>query len=151
MSRINNSALLIGRIGQNPEIRHTQSGTVIANFSLATNNKYKSASGEMIEDTEWHRIVCFGKLAEIVSDIAEKGQQVAVRGRITYNEWEKDGVKRRDMQVKAEDFKILSSKPNSTPPEKQARPKAQPTPAQANGYSDPADKTEDSADDDLPF
>jgi single-strand DNA-binding protein len=151
MSRINNSALLIGRIGQSPEIRHTQSGTIIANFSLATNNKYKSASGEMIEDTEWHRIVCFGKLAEIVSDIAEKGQQVAVRGRITYNEWEKDGVKRRDMQVKAEDFQILSSKPNSTPPEKQAKPKTQPTPAQANGYNDPADKVEDAADDDLPF
>jgi single-strand DNA-binding protein len=147
MSKLNNSATLIGHIGQEPDVRHTQSGTTVASFSLATNNKYKNESGEWIETTEWHRVVCFGKLAEIVQDIAEKGQKVAVRGRITYNEWEtKEGVKRKDMQIKCEDFQILSSKSERT----RSAPEPKPTRSEANGHL-PPDLIAETKDDDLPF
>lgn len=136
--------MIIGRIGQDPDIRHTQSGTVVASFSLATNNKYKTVDGKWVEQPEWHRIVCFGKLADIVQNIAEKGQMVAVRGRITYNEWEKEGVKRKDMQIKCEEFHILSSKGERKEPQ---QPK--PTRSEASGHvpPDPVEKQ----DDNLPF
>lgn len=106
-----NKAILIGRLGQDPEVRYTQDGRAVANFSLATSEEWKDkATGEKRERTEWHRVVAFGKLGEIVGEYLVKGRQVYVEGRLQTNEWEKDGVKRYTTEIIANDVHFLGSK-----------------------------------------
>ena len=84
-----NKAILVGRLGRDPEIRYTASGMAVANFTIATSEKWKDkTSGEMQERTEWHRIVAWGKLAEICKQHLSKGQQVYVEGRLQTRGWE---------------------------------------------------------------
>ena len=90
-----NKVVLIGNLGKDPEIRYTQSGEPIANFSLATNEAWTDKSGQKQERTEWHRVEVFGKPAQVVRDYLTKGRQVYLEGSIRYDEWtDKDGNKR---------------------------------------------------------
>src|SRR4029450_2174608 len=96
-----NKVILIGNLGKDPEIRYTQGGDPIANFSLATNEAWTDKSGQKQERTEWHRVEVFGKTAEIVRDYCTKGKQVYIEGSIRYDEWtDKDGVKRTKTKIK---------------------------------------------------
>lgn len=104
-----NKSILVGHIGQDPEIRYTQSGTAVANLSLATTSRKKSQSGEWTETTHWHNLVAFGKLAEIVSQYVVKGAKLYVDGAIEYQEWEKDGIKRMATKIVANEISLLSS------------------------------------------
>jgi single-strand DNA-binding protein len=96
-----NKVILIGNLGRDPEIRYTQGGEPIANFSLATSEKWTDKSGAKQERTEWHRVEVFGKTAQIVRDYCSKGKQVYLEGSIHYEEWnDKDGNKRNTTKIK---------------------------------------------------
>ncbi len=96
-----NKAVLIGNLGRDPEMRYTQSGDPIANFSLATSEKWTSKSGEKQERTEWHRVEVFGKTAQVVRDYLSKGRSVYIEGQIRYEEWtDKDGNKRNTTRIR---------------------------------------------------
>jgi single-strand DNA-binding protein len=95
-----NRVILIGNLGRDPEIRYTQGGEPIANFSLATNEAWTDRSGQKQERTEWHRVEVFGKAAQVVRDYLTKGRQVYVEGSIRYDEWtDKDGNKRNTTKI----------------------------------------------------
>jgi len=96
-----NKVILIGNLGRDPEIRYTQSGEPIANFTLATNEVWNDKSGQKQERTEWHRVEVFGKTAQIVRDYLTKGRQVYLEGQIRYEEWtDKDGNKRNTTRIR---------------------------------------------------
>jgi single-strand DNA-binding protein len=96
-----NKVILIGNLGKDPEIRYTQAGEPIANFSLATNEAWTDKSGQKQERTEWHRVEVFGKPAQVVRDYLTKGRQVYLEGSIRYDEWtDKDGNKRNTTKIR---------------------------------------------------
>jgi single-strand DNA-binding protein len=96
-----NKVILIGNVGRDPEIRYTQSGEPIANFTLATNEVWNDKSGQKQERTEWHRVEVFGKTAQVVRDYVTKGRPVYIEGSIRYEEWtDKDGNKRNTTRVR---------------------------------------------------
>src|SRR5512147_1269527 len=96
-----NRGILIGKRGRDPEIRYTQSGEPIANFSLATNEVWTDKSGQKQERTEWHRVEVFGKTAQVVRDYLSKGRQVYLEGSVRYDEWtDKDGNKRNTTKIR---------------------------------------------------
>jgi single-strand DNA-binding protein len=96
-----NKVILIGNLGRDPEIRYTQSGEPIANFSLATSESWNDKSGQRQERTEWHRVEVFGKTAQVVRDYLTKGRQVYLEGQIRYEEWtDKDGNKRNTTRIR---------------------------------------------------
>ncbi len=141
-----NKAMLIGRLGQDPEVRYTQSNTAVANFSLATNERYKDRNGENQERTEWHRIVAWGRTAEVCQEYLNKGSLVYIEGPIQTREWEdKDGQKKYTTEIKALTMQMLDSRGdsgmgggNTSAPQK---------PAQTAEI----DSSFDDMDDDLPF
>jgi single-strand DNA-binding protein len=96
-----NKAILIGNLGRDPEIRYTQSGDPIANFSIATNEAWTDKSGQKQERTEWHRVEVFGKTAQVARDYLTKGRSVYIEGTIRYDEWtDKDGNKRNTTKIR---------------------------------------------------
>ncbi len=96
-----NRVILIGNLGRDPEIRYTQSGEPIANFTLATNEAWTDKSGQKQERTEWHRVEVFGKTAQIVRDYLSKGRQVYIEGMIRYDEYtDKDGNKKNTTRIR---------------------------------------------------
>jgi len=101
-----NRVILVGRLGKDPEIRYSQQGTAVTNFSMATSEKYK---GE--EKTTWHRLVAFGKTAEIAEKYLSKGSQVYVEGKLQTRSYEKDGQTRYMTEVVANTVQFLDSKP----------------------------------------
>jgi len=106
-----NKAILVGRLGKDPEVRYTPDGAMITSFSLATDEQWKDKNGEKVQKTEWHNIVTFGKLAEICGNYLAKGLLVYIEGRIRTRSWEgKDGVKRYTTEITATDMKMLSPK-----------------------------------------
>jgi len=96
-----NRVILIGNLGKDPEIRYTQAGEPIANFSLATNEAWTDKAGQKQERTEWHRVEIFGKAAQVARDYLSKGRQVYIEGSIRYDEWtDKDGNKRNTTKIR---------------------------------------------------
>jgi single-strand DNA-binding protein len=97
-----NRVLLIGHLGRDPELRYTTGGAAVANFTLATNEVWTDKAGEKQERTEWHRIVVFGKQAEIVGQYLQKGKQVFIEGSLATRDWnDRDGNKRQTTEVRA--------------------------------------------------
>ena len=97
-----NKVILIGNLGRDPEVRYTQNGAAVANFTLATNEVWTDKSGERQEKTEWHRIVVWGKQAEIVKEYLSKGKQVYVEGSLQTRQWDdREGHKRTTTEIKA--------------------------------------------------
>ena len=97
-----NKVILIGNLGRDPEVRFTQGGTAVANFTLATNEVWNDKAGARQERTEWHRIVVWGKQAEIVREHLSKGKQVYVEGSLQTRQWDdKEGHKRSTTEIKA--------------------------------------------------
>jgi single-strand DNA-binding protein len=105
-----NTCILIGRLGKDPETRYTDGGTAVSNFSLATEESYKDRSGERQKRTEWHRVVAWGKLAEIAQQYLKKGALVYVEGRIESGEYEKNGEKVRTFQIVANVLRMLGDR-----------------------------------------
>mgnify|MGYP000880597242 FL=1 len=106
-----NKVILVGRLGSDPEVRFSPDGLQITSFRIATDEIRRDKSGERIKKTEWHRIVTFGKLAEICGNYLTKGKLVFIEGSIRTNAWEdKDGVKRYTTEIAANDMKMLDTK-----------------------------------------
>jgi single-strand DNA-binding protein len=106
-----NKVILIGRLGKDPDVRYTPDGTMVTNFNLATDEQWKDKNGEKVQRTEWHRIVTWGKLAEICGNYLVKGKLVFVEGRIQTRSWEdKEGVKRFTTEIIASNMQMLDSK-----------------------------------------
>jgi single-strand DNA-binding protein len=106
-----NKAILIGNLGKDPEMRYTPSGLGIANFNIATSETWNNKEGAKETRTEWHRIVAFGKLAEICGEYLSKGKQVYIEGRIQTRDWEdKDGNKRYTTEIVANQMLMLGSR-----------------------------------------
>ena len=152
MARGVNKVILIGNLGNDPEIRYTAGGAAVANISLATAESWKDKeSGEKQERTEWHRVVFFGRLAEIVGEYLRKGSQVYVEGRLQTRKWQdkKDGTDRYSTEIVASDMQMLGGRSggsanfDSPPPaQKEAgTPGAEPASA----------APENDFDDDIPF
>ena len=106
-----NKAILIGRLGKDPEVRYTPDGLMITNFNLATDESRKDKNGERVQKTEWHRVVTFGKLAEICGKYLVKGKLIFIEGRIQTRAWDdKDGNKRYTTEIVANDMRMLEAK-----------------------------------------
>ena len=100
MARGVNKVILIGNIGSEPEVRYLPNGNAVANVTLATSDSWKDKqTGQLQERTEWHRIVFFGKIAEVVGQYVSKGSKIYVEGRLQTREWEKDGIKRYTTEI----------------------------------------------------
>lgn len=118
-----NRAEIIGRLGQDPDIRYTAGGTGVANMSVATNHSIKQ-NDEWVEKTEWHRVVVWGKMAEACGEYLRKGSQVYISGRLQTRSWDdKEGVKRWATEIVAQDIIFLDSKGQG---QKSDRPPAPP-------------------------
>ena len=103
-----NKVILVGHLGRDPELRYTQNGQAVTNFSLATSESYSKKDGEREDRTEWHRIVAWGRLAEICAEYLSKGRQIYIEGRIQTREWEdREGEKRRTTEIVAREMQML--------------------------------------------
>jgi single-strand DNA-binding protein len=109
-----NKVILVGRLGRDPETRYTSAGQAVCNFSLATDESFKDRSGERQKRTEWHKIVVWGKQAEIAQQYLKKGAQIYLEGRIQSREWtDKEGQKRTSFEIVATNFRMLGSRSDS--------------------------------------
>jgi single-strand DNA-binding protein len=164
-----NKVILVGNLGRDPEIRYMPSGEPVANITIATSSKYKNKSGELVEETEWHRISFFGKLAEIVGQYLKKGRSVYVEGRLKTRKYtDKDGVEKYATDIIANEMQMLGGREGmgepgggddsyggyeqaprrAAPPAPRAAapapaPRQAPAPRPASGFDD--------MDDDIPF
>ena len=144
MARGVNKVIIVGNLGRDPEVRHTASGAAVANVTVATTDSWTDRqSGEKQERTEWHRVVFFSRLAEIVGEYLRKGSQVYIEGRLQTRKWQdKDGQDKYTTEIIANDMQMLGGRENQ-PPRQQA---------QAASQDDPAPTTAaDFEDDDIPF
>lgn len=111
MARGLNKVMIIGRLGQDPEIRYMPSGDAACNISVATDESYKNKDGQKVEKTEWHRVSMFGKLAEIAGQYLRKGAQVYLEGKLETRKWQaQDGSDRYTTEIKAFQMQMLDSK-----------------------------------------
>ncbi len=165
-----NKVILVGNLGRDPEVRYLPSGDPVANVTIATSSRYKNKSGEMVEETEWHRVTFFGRLAEIASQYLKKGRPVYVEGRIKTRKYtDKDGQEKYATDIIASEMQLLGGRegmgapageedgyggdaggysrpaPATRPAPNPGRPAAAPAPVArpASGFDD--------MDDDIPF
>ncbi len=111
MARGINKVILIGNLGQDPELRYTNSGTAVCNFRIATNESYKDASGQMVDKTEWHNIVTWARLAEICGEYLRKGSQVYIEGSLQTRSYDdRDGNTKYITEVKAREMQMLGGR-----------------------------------------
>ncbi len=159
-----NKVILVGNCGRDPEIRYLPSGQAVANISVATSSRRKDKnSGEMVEDTQWHRVTFFDRLAEIVGEYVKKGRPIYVEGRLSYRKYtDKDGIEKSATDIIATELQLLGGREGmggpgggdedgggaprrSAPPQRSAAPASRPPAASkpATGFDD--------MDDDIPF
>jgi len=148
MARGINKVILVGNLGNDPDVRYTANGAAVSNISIATSESWKDKeSGEQQEKTEWHRVVFFGKLAEIVAEYLKKGSQVYVEGRLQTRKWQdKEGNDRYTTEIVANEMQMLGSRPGAGNYENQ-KPATAPA-AEASSAKKP---DESFVDDDIPF
>jgi single-strand DNA-binding protein len=169
MARGVNKVILIGNLGQEPELRYTGSGTAVCNMRLATNESYTNRDGEEVNKTEWHNVVAWGRLGEVCNEYLEKGSQVYFEGSLQTRSWEdRDGNTRYTTEVKAREMMFLDSNRQGAPedgfnqdrgyqdedfdqrpPQQQSQPSG--TGPQPSGQSGGDDEETFEPDDELPF
>jgi single-strand DNA-binding protein len=111
MARGVNKVILIGTLGRDPESRYMPNGNAVCNLSLATDESYNDKNtGQRVDKTEWHRVVAFGRLAEIMTQYLKKGSKAYIEGKLQTREWEKDGIKRYSTEIIANDMTMLDSR-----------------------------------------
>jgi single-strand DNA-binding protein len=124
-----NRVILLGRLGKDPEVKYAASGTAVCRFSLATNESFKNKAGERQERTEWHSVICFGKLAEVCGQYLCKAKLCYIEGSIRSRKWQdQNGEERKSFDIIASQMRMLSNgnggkgKAESTPPTPKAAP-----------------------------
>ena len=163
-----NKVILVGNCGRDPEVRYLPSGQAVANVSIATTSKRKDRqSGEMVEETQWHRVTFFDRLAEIVGEYVKKGSPIYVEGRITYRKFtNKDGVEQNATDIVASEMQLLGSRQGmgapsggggdddmggGGAPRRSAPPSRAPAPAAQRPAANKPASGFDDMDDDIPF
>lgn len=107
-----NKVILVGSLGRDPETRYTQAGAAICSFSVATSERWRDKqTNEQKEQTEWHNIVCFARLAEIAAEYLRKGSKVYIEGQLRTRSWEQDGQTRYRTEINARELQMLDSRP----------------------------------------
>ena len=154
MSRGVNKAILVGNLGADPETRYTAGGSAVTNVSLATTDSWKDKqSGEQQEKTEWHKVVFFGRLAEIAAEYLRKGSQIYVEGRIQTRKWQgKDGQDRWTTEIVGNEMQMLGSRGGgqSPPPPDFDSGQSEESASEKSSSPKKAAAVED-FDDDIPF
>jgi single-strand DNA-binding protein len=148
-----NKVILVGNVGQDPEVKYTPSGIPLAKFSLATNERYKDKAGEWQDRTEWHNVLAWQRLAEIVGEYVKKGSKLYIEGRLQTSSWEdrNSGEKKYRTEIVANDLVLLGGRSEDD----QARSsrgasgghRSEPHPTHSDQPGDPAEVT----DEDIPF
>lgn len=156
MARGVNKVILVGNLGRDPEVRYSPNGSAVANVTLATSESWKDkTSGEKQEKTEWHRIVFFGRLAEIAGEYLKKGAQIYVEGRLQTRKWQdKDGHERYTTEIVANEMQMLGSRGGAGVPNNDSFNQDQPAEnAGGAGAKKPAAAAAGGGDfdDDIPF
>ncbi|HYR26114.1 MAG TPA: single-stranded DNA-binding protein [Aquabacterium sp.] len=168
-----NKVILIGNLGRDPEVRYTPSGSAVCNVSVATTRNWKDKnSGDRVEETEWHRVVFYDRLAEIAGEYLKKGRPVYVEGRLKTRKWQdKDGRDNYTTEIVAEQMQLLGGREGGSgggyggqgggddfnqeapaaPSRPAARPAAAPRPAPAPAPAPKSSTGFDDMDDDIPF
>ncbi len=154
-----NKVILVGNLGRDPDMRYLPSGEAVANLAIATTDKYKDKSGQMVEQTEWHRVSFFGRTAEVCGQYLKKGGQVYVEGSIRTRKYtDKEGVEKYATEIRGDRMQMLGSKGgggmanmddggyDQSPPPQRSQPAKAPASAQR-----PASSGFDDMDDDIPF
>ena len=134
-SRGLNKVMIIGNLGRDPEVKYLPSGRAVANFSVATNERYQDKDGNWQDSTEWHRVVFFGKTAETVGQYLSKGSQVYIEGRLKTRSWEQDGQKRYMTEIEGRQMIMLGGRGGQD----------------GGGDQEPTYEPTPSADEDIPF
>ena len=164
MARGINKVILVGNLGNDPEMKYTQGGMAVCSLSLATTSVRKDKDGNQVEKTEWHRVKLFGKLGEIAGEYLKKGRQVYIEGSIRYDKFTgQDGVEKYFTDIVADEMQMLGgggegggaggggyrggdrSERPARPAARQEAPRREAPPAKSNDFGD------DFADDDIPF
>ena len=151
-----NKVILIGNLGQDPEVKYMPSGGAVANISIATTDTWKDkASGEKKEKTEWHRVVFFNRLAEIVGEYLRKGSQIYVEGNLRTRKWQdQSGADRYTTEIVAREMTMLGAKSGGSSDFQQNAPQQQsesPAPNTSQQKQSPPPQNFDNFDDDIPF
>lgn len=154
-----NKVILVGNVGNEPEVRYMQNGNAVANISIATSETWKDkGNGEQQEKTEWHKVVFFNRLAEIVEQYVKKGSKLYIEGRLQTRSWDQDGVKRYATEIIGSEMQMLDSQParqeghsnhSSKPVERAPVEQPQEQPQEPSSSAPPIDY--DNFEDDIPF
>jgi single-strand DNA-binding protein len=156
-----NKVILVGNCGRDPEIRYLPSGQAVANVSVATSSRRKDKNtGEMVEETQWHRVTFFDRLAEIAGEYVKKGRPIYVEGRLVYRKYtDKDGIEKQATDIIATEMQLLGSREGmggpsdgdeGSAPRRSAPPQQRSAPASKPAASKPSTGFDD-MDDDIPF
>jgi single-strand DNA-binding protein len=145
-----NKVILVGNLGRDPEMRYLPSGEAVANLAIATTDKYKDKTGQMVEQTEWHRVSFFGRTAEVCGQYLKKGSQVYVEGSIRTRKYtDKEGIEKYATEIRGDRMQMLGGKVDSAAGDDQRsqpaqrQPAARPAGGGSSGFDD--------MDDDIPF
>ena len=145
-----NKVIILGRLGADPELRSSPSGVTTCNLSIATSiNWTDKNSGDKKEKTEWHRVVFFGRPAEVIDQYMKKGQQLYVEGRLETSKYEKDGIERFSTNIIGESFNFISG--GSTQMDDSTQNEFNQAPSQNENMSSESNSKKDDFDDDIPF
>ncbi len=155
-SRGINKVILVGNVGNDPEVRYMPNGNAVANVSIATSESWKDkGTGEQQERTEWHRVVFFNRLGEIVEQYVKKGSKLYVEGRLQTRSWEQDGVKRYSTEIVANEMQMLDSRGGQSDSDYGQQRSAPPQQSSGGGggsqQPQPQAGNFDNFDDDIPF
>ncbi len=147
MARGINKVIVVGNLGQDPEVRYTSAGAAVTNISVATSESWKDKqTGEQQEKTEWHRIVMFNRLAEVAGEYLRKGSKVYIEGKLQTRKWQdKGGEDRYTTEIVASEMQMLDTRSNSSNPETASKTN------QNQPQSNNAKNAYDDFDDDIPF
>ena len=156
-----NRVLLIGNLGRDPELKYFDDGSAVCNFSIATSRTWKNRDGEKQEETEWHRIAVFAKLAEVCGEYLKKGRTVYIEGRLRTRQYEKDGVTHYTTEIVAEEVKFLGGRRDDEGGDdggqqrggygQQRQQQQRPAPQQRQQSAPKSNTRFDDMDDDIPF
>lgn len=144
MAKSLNRVDVLGNVGADPELRSTPTGTAVINFTIATTDRWTDKSGEQKEDTEWHRLVAWGKTAELIGQYVQKGNRLFITGKLQTRKWQdKSGGDRYSTEIVVQDFTLLTPRSGESTPQ-QGSQSRQPAQAQKEAPAHVSD-------DDLPF
>jgi single-strand DNA-binding protein len=153
-----NKVILVGNLGRDPEMRYLPSGEAVANLAIATTDKYKDKTGQMVEQTEWHRVSFFGRTAEVCGQYLKKGSQIYVEGSIRTRKYtDKEGVEKYATEIRGDRMQMLGGKSGGGMADmddggfNQAPQRSQPRSAPPAAAQRPASSGFDDMDDDIPF